>query len=1189
MPDNNSEPQDPLPNISEALEHSPHMSSGRNIDWGESLNGYRRQWDIPDEMLPLVSEWRLVGFYEKRVPNGLEVIVFDVGTGNPGAETLRRVHRMHQNNRPTPVLVVALYTANGELRAKVAGPDSRQNSFWLLKSVEALEKVIKKALGKPDRITAIRFLLEMLPKLAADLPGLHNKGLFASHELRQGVPRQRNWDELITQAAQLLDKRGSELVEALGFEVEDLPDHGRLHLLTVNQHHRAIAIFLKDDESYDIPESMFSSFNQSPISDALLAADHHNVKWVIITRSSEIRLYATRSEVGVGGGSRTEKYLELNLELLPNSSAGYLLLIFSADALGENGSLQALVDNSSKFAAELASRLRDRVYQRTVPFLANALAQRISASPTENDLTRAYEQVMLVLFRLLFLAYGEGRELLPVGNQQYNDHSLTKTAQHMLEAINNDRKPYGDQQTTLWTGFKQLSNAINEGQPAWELPAYNGGLFSTNPDVNAEGAAIEAMPGLADRDFGPALEALLIDDSPEGKGLVDFRELSVREFGTIYEGLLESRFSVAPCDMTVNKKNLFVPAKGDDQVDVREGEVYFHNRSGARKATGSYFTKDFAVDHLLEHALKPALDNHIERLKELLKTENEAAVSKAFFDFRCADIAMGSGHFLIIALDMIAERLASFLGEHELPSVKEELARLLVRARQELGELSDDETLVEGKSQVEINTEMLLRRQIARHCIYGVDLHHVGVELAKVAMWVHTFVPGLPLTSFRHNLQCGNSLTGVCDLQEVKNALDYDSDSSVQSLFFTQLEDIIAESTKAFEELANARDDTVAELDLAMEIQKEAEVKMKPVKQLFDLATAMRASVPVNVALTGAFDEQAIANEWQKPEVQEAIAWLQPLHFQAAFPEVFKVGRSGFDCLMGNPPWEKVKVAKDIWWGMHAPRIRSLTQTKMNRAIDELMQQRPDLVSQYEAEIAEAARTKEFLKAGQDDLGAGDTDLFQAFAWRFYRLVRAGGYVGIVLPRSAVQARGLEKWRKTILGESTFLDVTTLLNSNGWVFDDVHFSYSIVLCAIKRGENSVFVRFRGPYTGYENYLVGCEAEENEVPLEEFLGWSATAAFPNIPLGALGLFRKMKQAGAQSSGGGATLSVSVPDRLPSCIKLKTNTYSSKTYKGTGSVNRQTFVFRYEHSRALAGLSGEDFQPLASGHKKVFCLR
>lgn len=124
----------------------------------------------------------------------------------------------------------------------------------------------------------------------------------------------------------------------------------------------------------------------------------------------------------------------------------------------------------------------------------------------------------------------------------------------MLVAINEDKPLYGDEQTTIWTGFKRLCNAIDKGQPDWGLPQYNGGLFSTDPEVNRAGADVETMSDLLDRNFGPVLAALLLDDSPEGKGLVDFRELSVREFGTIYEGLLESQLSLAPSDMTLSKK-----------------------------------------------------------------------------------------------------------------------------------------------------------------------------------------------------------------------------------------------------------------------------------------------------------------------------------------------------------------------------------------------------------------------------------------------------------------------------------------------------------------------------------------------------------------------------------------------------------------------------------------------------------
>ena len=1087
--------------------------------WGESLDGYKKTWEPPDNLSP---NWESIGYFEQRVPNGLEIVVFDTGSSSPTAESLREVHKKQQENRATPVLIIALWQASEKQHAKAVGPDSGSSKIWSISSTDALEKLVQKVLASSNHIDAARHLMAILPRLENDLPGLHNAGLFATHELRNGVPRRRDWVEATREAWQLLDKRGHALVEALGFEIKNLDDKGNLSLLTASQYHRAIAVFLQDDEPYETLHSMFSRFTRSPVSDALLLADQHNVDWVIITRLSEIRLYAAKSEMGVSGGSRTEKYLELDLDLLPDSAVGYLPIIFSAGAMEDNGSLNGLVMNSSKFAAELATRLRDRVYKEAVPALANSMAERISNNPTEEDLRTAYEQAMLVLFRLLFLAYGEGRELLPIANQRYSESSLTRIAQNMLAAINEDKPPYGDMQTTQWMGFKRLCNAIDKGQPDWGLPRYNGGLFSTDSEVNRAGAEVEAISDLPDKDFGPALAALLLDDSPEGKGLVDFRELSVREFGTIYEGLLESQLSVARFDMTLSKKGFFIPAKEGDPVEVEAGKVYFHNRSGARKATGSYYTKDFAVDHLLDQALKPALDNHIKRLEQLLETEGEEAASRAFFDFRCADIAMGSGHFLIVALDMTAERLTSFLGQHELPSVAEELTRLLTKARTELEELSEAED-PSGASEVEITREALLRRQIARHCIYGVDRHQVAVELAKVAIWVHTFVPGLPLTSFSHNLRFGDSLVGVSDLLEVKKALNYDSDSPQQSLFFVSLEQIIDEATTISDELANIRDDDIAEQSLGKEKERELEAKMKPARQLFDLVTAKRAGVDVNVSLTGTFDEEAIENEWQNPEVQTAVEWLHPLHFQAAFPEVFKSDRQGFDCLLGNPPWEQVKVAKNIWWGIHSPGIRALSKKQMNKEIAKLMADRPDLVSEFEAEKNQKDMYKEVLKQGEFDLGPGDTDLYKAFAWRFYWLVRDKGYVGVILPRSAVSASGLEAWRKVIFAESSFIDVTILLNSKHWVFDDVDPRYSFALCAIQKGitiqegYSKSVVRIRGPFNSYGTYLDRFNTELLVIPLYEFLSWSGTAAFPIVPPGTLGIFRKLKQANCGGGG------------------------------------------------------------------------
>jgi len=654
------------------------------ITWGERLGDYKRDWTPPQNLE--LTDWKLLGYYEQDITFGLEVLAFHAGSRAPKKETLRAIHKSQEGSRPTPVLVVAFYGMKKKLQTTTIGLNSNKVFFCEITSNEALEKAIKKALEEPSRFASTVYLERVLPRLEGELPGIHNTGLFSTHELEYGVPKLKDWNSATSQASQLKNSRGRNLVEGLGYKVITLAETRNLSLLSSNGYHKAIAIFLNDDEPYDMRGSKHSRFVRSPVSDAAIMADKHNVDWVIITRSSEIRLYAAKSEIGVGSGSRTEKYLEIDLDIIPDSLVGYLQLVFSATALENAGSLEILVNNSSRFAAELAKRLRERVYKQTVPILANTFAKQISNDPSEDDLKNAYEQVMLVLFRLLFIAYCEDREFLPIGNQEYRKHSLTGIAKSFVDKRKQGEQPFGDgdQQTGLWKEFKLLGDAINHGNPRWNLPAYDGGLFSKDSEVNLAGAVIESMDDICDKDFGRALEALLLDDTSEGIGLVDFRDLSVREFGTIYEGLLESRFSVAPCDLTLDKDNIFVPVKGSDSIEVFEGDVFFHNRSGARKSAGSYFTKVFAVEHLLEFNLKPALDSHIEQLEKLLETEGENEASAAFFDFRCADIAMGSGHFLILALDMIAERLSSFLEHHPLKTIDEELTRLLARARNNL-------------------------------------------------------------------------------------------------------------------------------------------------------------------------------------------------------------------------------------------------------------------------------------------------------------------------------------------------------------------------------------------------------------------------------------------------------------------------------------------------------------------------
>ena len=136
-----------------------------------------------------------------------------------------------------------------------------------------------------------------------------------------------------------------------------------------------------------------------------------------------------------------------------------------------------------------------------------------------------------------------------------------------------------------------MFGAIDKGSYGLGIPPYNGGLFESDPKKSLVGAAIKGI-SLSDKQFGPILRDLLIDDTRDHiPGPVDFRYLSVREFGTIYEGLLQSELSLAQTDLGLGRDGLYLPEKRKDRIVVRQGEIYLHNASGRRKATGSFYTK----------------------------------------------------------------------------------------------------------------------------------------------------------------------------------------------------------------------------------------------------------------------------------------------------------------------------------------------------------------------------------------------------------------------------------------------------------------------------------------------------------------------------------------------------------------------------------------------------------------------
>ncbi len=632
---------------------------------------------------------------------------------------------------------------------------------------------------------------------------------------------------------------------------------------------------------------------------------------------------------------------------------------------------------------------------------------------------------LVYLFRLLFLAYAEDKELLPFKqNQLYRDRSLKRKAQELAK-LRQDGTPFG-KESNIWEEIDRLFRAVDKGNAAWGVPAYNGGLFSRDAAVSAVGARLAGIQ-LPDSALGPVLTSLLVEGTPEGWGPVDFRSLSVREFGTIYEGLLENELAVAEANLTTKTKDRsYAPAGPKDEVIVQKGRAYLYNTSGARKSTGSFFTKHFAVEHLLDHALEPALKEHLVRLDDL--GAKEAAYQ--FFDFRVADIAMGSGHFLIAAVDRIERALSGYLLKRPLPEVHAELARLRESAQKALGN--------QGAG-MPIEDTQLLRRQIARRCVYGVDRNRIAVDLARLSLWIHTFVPGLPLSFLDHSLVEGNSLVGIGTFEEADRWME----EVAGPLLRIMPEDLepAAEPVRALAQLSDA---SSAEIDEARKKLKTAIKAAAPIGALFDILTAARLDDQCRQAVwqdgvRWLKDLKSLPGSETHMRAREVLAAIPPFHFLVAFPEVFLRARPGFDVILGNPPWEEARVDEDRFWNRHQPGFHSLTQKTQEDTKKRLRKERPDLWKALHVEKAEAELMRTVLTSGQyPGMKTGNPDVYKAFYWRFWELLADNtGWAGVVLPRNAMAAKGSAEFRERAFAEGQVHDLTSLLNAAGWVFDDV--------------------------------------------------------------------------------------------------------------------------------------------------------
>jgi hypothetical protein len=867
---------------------------------------------------------------------------------------------------------------------------------------------------------------------AGGLSGLRNVGLFSTHYLRSRAPRLGDWNELeetgrSAARARTLFAR----LDALGFTHEQRAEG--IYVLRVEG--RPAAAVLAYPAGQDLDRA--AAGGELPVAALLREMNAVGAEWGILACGDVWRLYAAEHP------ARTTSFVELDLSKL--AEPAYFAALFSATALRRDGIAKAIGEGSRDFAVGLGGRLRDRIYLDVVPRLAGAIDDelgRLGDSPrTRVQLEAVYDATLTLLYRLLFVLYAEAREYLPVtASAGYHEHSLRRRLDSIINTVEAGRG-FDPRATDIWRDLQETFGAIAFGHSEWGVPAYNGSLFRDDPETSAGQVLARISPSNAG--LGPALYHLAFDRVEEDAGRIDYSDLEIRHLGDIYEGLLQFEADRAAEDLTYDPAtDSYVAAEDDAEVSVPVGAVYLRGRSGGRKASGSYYTPQIVVRHLVEEALVPVHDEHLAEVARLLDQRDEDAAARRLFDFRICDPAMGSGHFLVDALDVLTDRVAAFLSERPIKPLRATLNQL----REVVQTQSRD--LPPGVL-AEVRDVDLLKRVVLKRSIYGVDQNPMAVELAKLALWLNAFVPGLPLSFLDHNLKRGNSLVGVIG-DEVLAALTGDQATLDDSWG-------IAESLR--QATARARD-AVERLELRLEdVEAAAEAEVKRRDALAEVALLYHRWTSESFQLPGArarITERDTLEAANDEREAGTIATNQHFfHWPLEFPEVYARDGAGFDVVLANPPWEKLMKEKHAIYALYAPGLRGISNaTERTRVMDAMDAAGSPAKQVYEAAVADYERVRPYFVSGSKNYalgGGGHIDLFKAFGERFLRIIRFRGRIGAVLPRAILYAPSTKDLRRAYLADNTLVSVDVIENKGQWVFENVHAETSFGLYVVKKG------------------------------------------------------------------------------------------------------------------------------------------
>lgn len=726
---------------------------------------------------------------------------------------------------------------------------------------------------------------------------------------------------------------------------------------------------------------------------------------------------------------------------------------------------QLALDEGRNWEAKVRETLADVVFEQVFPDLARALARADRERPPTLDpayLARVRDAALTLLYRLLFALYAEDRDLLPKRDPRYGglSHLRDEVAERIDAATVLSRR-----RTAFAHDCADLFRTIDEGDEDIGVPPYNGGLFS---DRN-EATALLDRALLPDADFAPLLDRLARTEKGRGRVRINFRDLSVQQLGSIYERLLEYE-PIADADAPDGIAIRLNPF-------ARKGSGSYYTPDELVKLIIERTVGPLVKERIVAFEERAqALASDTRRIELRLDELRRLDPAERILDLKIVDPAMGSGHFLVSLVDYLAEEVTTAIGEaHEAVAwadyVSPLVGRLAAIWAKIRGEADARGWAVRDEQLADKN---LVKRFVLKRCVYGVDKNPMAVELAKVSLWLHTFTAGAPLSFLNHHLKCGDSLYG----EWVRKALD--ALQARGSLLISDAVKKAEGAIAGMEMVESLTDAEIAEVKASASAFHDVEQRTEPLRKFLDfwhalkwldldedekqvldsaldgsfgqplivlagfeppqrpadLSDAMLASIDALRRMSAAerataritkSDLAAIARDFRimgsLVDKAHALAAEQRfLHWQIAFPGVWRSWTSaapegGFDAVIGNPPWDRMKMQEVEWFAARAPTVAKQARAADRKTkIAEMKAAGDQLIPQYERAAALAERAMRLARKSGDYplLSKGDINIYALFVERAQALIKPAGMAGLLVPSGIASDYGASAFFRQI-------------------------------------------------------------------------------------------------------------------------------------------------------------------------------